>query len=82
MAKLPCNIVMVRFSFILVTLMMCGAVQGQEVCHDVLPAPGGGQCDPQSCKDKCASKHGGTGLCVQDFENLYSCQCSWPCGKR
>ena len=47
----------------------------------VLAAPGNGKCDPQSCKDQCASKYSDSGLCVQSFGNLYSCNCSWPCGK-
>ncbi|KAK9036874.1 hypothetical protein V6N11_021798 [Hibiscus sabdariffa] len=66
---------------VVVAWMMSEAV-GQEDCHDVIPAPGGGQCDPQSCKDKCAAKWGAAaaGLCVNSFPNLFSCNCSWPCG--
>ncbi|XVF07423.1 hypothetical protein REPUB_Repub06bG0137600 [Reevesia pubescens] len=71
MAKLSRNIVIVLFSVLLVALMMSEAV-GKEICHDVLAAPGEGKCDPQSCKNQCTSKYGGSGLCVQAFENLYS----------
>ncbi|XWS66489.1 hypothetical protein CRYUN_Cryun05aG0204100 [Craigia yunnanensis] len=81
MAKFSWNVVIVLFSVLLVTLMMSEAV-GQEMCHDVLAAPGNGKCDPQSCKDQCASKYSGSGLCVQSFGNLFSCNCSWPCGKQ
>ncbi|XVE96164.1 hypothetical protein REPUB_Repub02eG0198000 [Reevesia pubescens] len=81
MAKLPCNLVIVLFSVFLVAMMM-SKTKGQEICHDVLSAPGNGECDPQNCKDQCTAKWNGSGLCVQSVENLHSCNCSWPCGKK
>ncbi|KAK8593450.1 hypothetical protein V6N12_045531 [Hibiscus sabdariffa] len=81
MAKFSYNNIVTLFCVFLVAWMMSEAV-GQEICHDVIPAPGGGQCDPQSCKDQCAAKWGAAaaGLCVNSFPNLFSCNCSWPCG--
>ncbi|OMO54580.1 NmrA-like protein, partial [Corchorus capsularis] len=64
MAKLSRNIVMVLFATLLgTTLMMFKGVEGQEICHDVLKAPGNGICDAKSCKDQCAAKWNGSGLC-------------------
>ncbi|XVF75972.1 hypothetical protein PTKIN_Ptkin13bG0230300 [Pterospermum kingtungense] len=84
MVKLSRNLTIAFFSVFLAALMMCGEVAvGQEICHDVLEAPGQGICDPQSCKDQCASKYGASasGLCFQYYQNLHSCNCSWPCRK-
>ncbi|KAE8674290.1 DNAse I-like superfamily protein isoform 1 [Hibiscus syriacus] len=77
------NVATLLFCAFLVASMVSGAV-AQETCHDVLPAPGGGNCDPQTCKDECVAKWGGNaaGLCVQSFVNLYSCNCSWPCSRK
>ncbi|OMO54579.1 S locus-related glycoprotein 1 binding pollen coat [Corchorus capsularis] len=81
MAKLSRNIVMVLFATLLVTtLMMFKGVEGQEICHVELKAPGNGICDAKSCKDQCAAIWNGSGLCVQSVQNLFSCNCSFPCG--